>query len=120
MPPPEPDPPAPPAPEPEADLAEPLDMSEVLSFRPDAPATCARAGSASCVAPCQRAVPAADELVLACWIGPLVGVARLVIGCWVSHGTVSLYGGRLPPGGTSGWTASSLVSACPNSPGCSE
>ena len=91
---PEPDPlePEPEPPEPEPDPADfaPPDMSAVLSFRPDAWAIAASAGTAFWVAPCQRALLAADVLVPVCEIGPLVGVARLVIGRWLSHGAVSL------------------------------
>jgi hypothetical protein len=62
----------------------------VLSFSPDAAAISCSAGTAFCVAPFHRAcAPGADMPALVCWIGPLDGVERSVIGCWVSHGTVS-------------------------------
>src|SRR6185312_13191334 len=104
----------PPAPDPDPDPPEPdpPDALGALSLSPDAPAICVSALIAFCPTPCQRALAAAeDSPAFVCWMGPLAGVERSVIGFWDSHGTDSSYGGRLPPGGTCGWTASSLLSA---------
>lgn len=89
-----------------------------LSLSPAAWAIFVSAGTEVCTTPFQRA--SAPRPLDACEIGPLIGVASVVIGACVSHGTFSSYGGRLPPGGSSGWTPSILLSDWPNSPGDSE